>query len=158
MVAPETVDTQRLLPDTEGAGRYRGAPSAFVEYGPVGTSLFVAYGADGVVNPALGARGGLPGGACRHFRRATDGGLTELPALGVVELRDGERIVSITCGGGGYGPPAEREPEAVRRDVVEGWISAERGREVYRVALTEEMEVAVEETSAMRSGGKAVPG
>ena len=70
----------------------------------------MAYGADGAVNPALGARGGLPGGACRHFKRETDGELTELPALGVVELRDGERIVSITCGGGGYGPPAEREP------------------------------------------------
>jgi N-methylhydantoinase B len=150
---PILVDTQRLLPDTEGAGRHRGAPSAFVEYGPAGTSIFVAYGADGVVNPALGARGGLPGGACRHFKRETDGGLTELPALGMVELRDGERIVSITCGGGGYGPPAEREPEAVRRDVVEGWISAERARAVYRVALTDEMEIAVDETSAMRSDG-----
>jgi N-methylhydantoinase B len=71
----------------------------------------------------------------------------------MVELRDGERIVSITCGGGGYGPPAEREPEAVRRDVVEGWISAERARAVYRVALTDEMEIAVDETSAMRSDG-----
>jgi N-methylhydantoinase B len=152
---PILVDTQRLLPDTEGAGRHRGAPSAYVEYGPVGTSIFVAYGSEGAVNPALGARGGLPGGACQHFRRGTDGGLVELPPLGMVELHDGERMVSVTCGGGGYGPPTERDPEVVRRDVVEGWISTERAREVYRVALTEELEVARAETSALRSGGNA---
>src|SRR5215831_11158088 len=79
---PLHVHVQRLLADTEGAGTYRGAPSAYVEYGPVGTTLFVAYGADGAVNPAQGARGGLPGGACRHVKRTRDGELEELPSLG----------------------------------------------------------------------------
>ena len=148
---PILVETQRLLPDTEGAGRYRGAPSAYVEYGPVGTSIKVAYGSDGAVNPALGARGGLPGGACRHYRRQTDGALVELPSLGIADLKDGERIVSITCGGGGYGPPTERDPQQVERDVQEGWITPRRAREVYQVALNERLELDVEATRRLRS-------
>ena len=83
----------------------------------------VAYGADGVENPALGARGGLPGGASKHFKRERDGRLTDLPPQAFVELAEGERIVSITAGGGGYGPPAERDPERVRHDVAEGWVT-----------------------------------
>ncbi len=40
-----------------------------------------------------------------------------------------------TCGGGGYGPPAEREPSLVVRDVREGKVSAARARELYRVEI-----------------------
>jgi N-methylhydantoinase B len=150
---PILVETQRLVPDTEGAGRYRGAPSAYVEFGPVGTSIKVAYGSDGAINPALGARGGLPGGACRHYRRQTDGALFEIPSLGIAELKDGERIVSITCGGGGYGPPADRDPKQVERDVQEGWITPKRAREVYRVALNENLELDLEATRRLRYPG-----
>ncbi len=148
---PILVDAQRLEPDTEGAGRHRGAPSAYVEYGPAGTSLMVAYGADGVENPALGARGGLAGGPSRHFRRGCDGSLTELPALAFVELADGERLVSITAGGGGYGPPSEREPDRVRHDVAEGWITPERAREVYKVVVDGSLELDPDATEALRA-------
>jgi N-methylhydantoinase B len=149
---PILVETQRLEPDSEGAGRFRGAPGAYVEYGPVGCSIKVAYGVDGVENPALGARGGLAGAPSRHFRRDRDGALHELPPLGLIELKDGERIVSVTAGGGGYGPPEEREPARVQRDVVEGWISEERARNVYRVALNEALEIDPVRTSLARRG------
>lgn len=147
---PILVEAQRLEPDSEGAGRYRGAPGAYVEYGPVGTSLTVAYGTDGVENPALGARGGFPGGPSKHFKRDRLGNLSELPAQALVALLDGERIVSVTAGGGGYGPPVERDPERVRHDVVEGWITPERAREVYRVALAEDLSVDLVGTVGLR--------
>jgi len=147
---PIVVEQQKLLADTEGAGRYRGAPSAYVEYGPRGTSLVAAYGADGALNPALGARGGLPGGPTVHYRLGADGERTDLPSQGLIELADGERIVSVTPGGGGYGPPAERDPERVRRDVIEGWISRERARDVYAVALSDELEVDAAATVSLR--------
>jgi N-methylhydantoinase B len=147
---PIHVEAQRLEPDSEGAGRYRGAPGAYVEYGPSGTSLTVAYGADGVENPALGARGGLAGGPSRHFRRDRSGALEELPPQAFVELRDGERIVSVTAGGGGYGPPAERDPERVRHDVVEGWVTRDRARDVYRVALADDLSLDAPETAVLR--------
>ena len=37
--------------------------------GRSGTSLTAAYGCDGAVNPALGVRGGLPGGPAKHLKR-----------------------------------------------------------------------------------------
>jgi N-methylhydantoinase B len=147
---PLRVREQRLLPDTEGAGRHRGAPSAYVEYGPVGTTLTAAYGCDGALNPPLGARGGLPGGPSKHLLRDRDGSTKELPAIALAEIQDGETIICVTCGGGGYGPPAEREPRRVRNDVVEGYVTRERARDVYRVALTDELELDDEATAALR--------
>lgn len=148
---PILVHEQRLLADTEGAGTYRGAPSAYVEYGPRGTDLVAAFGCDGAVNPALGARGGLPGGPAQHFRRGVDGGpLTELPNVGLVTLVDGERLVSITAGGGGYGSPFERDPHAVRADVLEGLVTSERAREVYGVVFDDALEIDAAATAAAR--------
>lgn len=131
MAHPILVRSQRLVLDTEGAGRFRGAPSAEVEYGPVGTTLSVAYGTDGSQRPAMGVRGGTAGGLSQHFRRTVDGTMQPLPAQGIIQLADGETVVSVTAGGGGYGDPKDRPRDDVARDVAEGWITAERAREVY---------------------------
>ena len=57
-----------------------------------------------------------------------------------------------TCGGGGYGPAVERDPELVLHDVIEGKVSADRARDVYRVALDlENRRVDLEETLRLRS-------
>jgi N-methylhydantoinase B len=147
---PILVHSQALEVDSEGAGRFRGAPSARVEYGPTTTALTIAFGTDGAVHPALGARGGKAGGPSEHFKRTLEGEVVELPSLGLVELEPGERVISITGGGGGYGPPDLRDPEAVRRDVVEGWITPERATGVYRVVLGEDLTVDAAATEAMR--------
>ena len=151
---PIHVEEQRLLRDTEGAGTYRGAPSAYVEYGPRGTDVVAAYGCDGAVNPALGARGGLAGGSVQHFRRGVGSELTELPNYGLVTLADGERLVSITAGGGGYGPPFERDVAAVHKDVVEGLISRERARDVYGVSLDDDLEIDAAASAALRAANR----
>jgi N-methylhydantoinase B len=148
---PIVVRAQKLLIDTEGAGRSRGAPSALVEYGPLGTALTVAYGSDGAANPARGARGGQTGAPTSHHRRRVDGELEELPSFGIVELAEGETIVSITAAGGGYGPPTERDAARVRDDVVEGWITPGRARDVYRVVVTPELELDEPATVALRA-------
>ena len=55
---PIFVHERRLLPDTEGAGRFRGAVAAYAEFSPVGCDMTVAYVSDGNFNPAKGTRGG----------------------------------------------------------------------------------------------------
>ena len=58
-----------------------------------------------------------------------------------------------SCGGGGYGPSTERDPQLVLRDVHEGKVSVERAREVYRVAIDPETWTVDEtETERLRSG------
>jgi N-methylhydantoinase B len=151
LLRPIRVWADRIVPDTEGAGRFRGAPSLYIEYGPVDTELEVLYAADGTVNPALGVRGGLSGALCRPAMRTAEGELVQLEAWGHVILRPGETIVSISSAGGGYGPPHERDAERVRHDVAEGWVSAERARSVYGVVLAQDGSVDHAATSARRA-------
>jgi N-methylhydantoinase B len=137
LLRPIRVWSDRLVPDTEGAGRFRGAPSLYIEYGPVDTELEVLYAADGTVNPALGVRGGQSGALCRPAMRKAGGEVVALDAWARVVLQPGETIISISTGGGGYGPPCERDVELVLHDLRDGWISAERARAVYGVVLAE---------------------
>ncbi len=132
---PIIVKRQHLLVDTEGAGEYRGAPGALVEYGPTHAALTVMYGSDGTLHPAQGTRGGGAGAAANQWKRAIDGSRVELPTSGLVELVPGEYVVSESCGGGGYGPPECRDPQKILHEVREGWITAERALDVYRVAV-----------------------
>lgn len=139
---PIHIVAQSILVDTEGAGEFRGAPGAFVEYGPVGCSMEAMYVSDGTTFPALGARGGLPGAPAKQLKRDRRmGGLVELEACGHVVLHEGETILSYSCGGGGYGSPARRDPGKVLHDVKEGWISRERARKVYGVAITDSNDI-----------------
>jgi N-methylhydantoinase B len=64
-----------------------------------------------------------------------EGEAVELGSKVTVQLKPGDVVSYRTCGGGGYGPPEERDPQAVARDVREGKVSVERAREVYRVAI-----------------------
>jgi N-methylhydantoinase B len=155
---PIRVESQRLLVDTEGAGRLRGAPSAEVEFGPVDTDMHVLYGADGTFNPARGARGGASGGPARHLRRGSDGELTELEPLADVALKSGETIVATTTGGGGYGPPWERDVSRVLADVNEGLVTRDRAASVYGVVVTADGDVDVGQTVRVREGMRDAAG
>jgi N-methylhydantoinase B len=132
---PIVVWEQRLLLDTEGAGRRRGAPSAYCEFGPLGCQVQALYLSDGTVNPPMGVRGGHAGGRAGQFLRSANGELIALDLCGDVVVHPDERLVSISTGGGGYGPPDEREPDRVALDVRERLISPARAREVYRVEV-----------------------
>jgi len=149
---PLIVERRGFLADTEGAGRFTGAPSTIVEFGPIAGSIEIAYGADGHLNPPKGVRGGGEGGrADQHVRRA-DGSLERLPACAQVQLAEGEMILAISTGGGGYGPAIARDPDAVAHDVGEGWISAERARAVYGVILDATGALDAAATAARREG------
>ena len=50
-------------------------------------------------------------------------------------MKEGETIRVETCGGGGYGPPWERDPALVLRDVREEKLSFERARDVYGACI-----------------------
>ncbi|WP_159715961.1 hydantoinase B/oxoprolinase family protein [Geminicoccus flavidas] len=134
---PIFIKARYLVPDTEGAGTFRGAPSAYTELGPIeNCTMQVLYTADGTINVAEGTRGGGKGGPVRAMKRELDGSLTNLPPCYGVTLKPGELVVSYSAGGGGYGSPLERDPARVLHDLMEGWISEERARSVYGLVTT----------------------
>jgi N-methylhydantoinase B len=135
---PILVRAQYIVPDTEGPGRHRGAPSGFVEFGPYETELEAMYLSDGTITPPLGARGGGAGAKARQYRRNADGSLTELDLYGPVRLAANETLLSYSTGGGGFGPPIERDPSRVLHDVREGWITPERAKQVYGVVTADD--------------------
>jgi N-methylhydantoinase B len=148
---PIRILEQRIVPDREGAGRFRGAPAALVEYGPVDTLLEVMFNSDGSINPPRGVRGGHDGARAEQLRRDRSRELAELKNYDRVVIGPGETIVSICSAGGGYGPPLERDPELVSRDMLEGFVTRERAQAVYGVVLTDDGAVALEQTAALRA-------
>jgi N-methylhydantoinase B len=147
---PIHVHSRYLMQDTEGSGRFRGASSIYVEYGPVDCAIEIGYVSDGVYNTPKGVRGGGNGRGAEQYRRLVSGELEDLDPCAQITLLEGEAVVSISCGGGGYGPASERDPDKVLHDVREGWISKERARDVYQVAMTADNKIDVEATRALR--------
>jgi N-methylhydantoinase B len=160
MKYPIIVHEQRIVPDSEGAGRFRGSPGARVEFGPIdGCALDVVYLSDGTYNASVGVRGGLPGGTASQRKVGADGTLSdELGSYARVRLELGETIRGQTCGGGGYGPPHERDVQRVPHDVREGWISRERAFEVYGVAVDADGRVDAAATAARRAALQSTGG
>lgn len=62
-----------------------------------------------------------------------------------------EVISNRSGGGGGYGDPYERDPDRVREDVIDGYVSRESAREEYGVAIAEDGEINWDETERLRS-------
>ncbi len=156
---PVLVKTRRLVTDTEGAGRTRGAPSAVCEYGPIGGgTLEVSYITDGAINNAKGTVGGHEGAKPDNFRRLASGKLEELPKCATITLEPDESVLSHTSGGGGYGPPHERPVEKVAHDLAEGWITRRRAEKVYGLAFDAQGDVDVGETEKRRKTLAKHPG
>jgi N-methylhydantoinase B len=151
MKYPIRVVEQRILPDSEGAGRHRGAPSAYVEYEPVDCELEVVYLSDGTFTEVKGVRGGEGGARAEQRKRFRDGSTSdELGCYARVTVEPGERMISVSCAGAGYGDPRERDPGRVARDVREGWVSRARAREVYGVEVGDDGEIDLKATDELR--------
>src|SRR5207253_8676145 len=103
-----------------------------------------------------GLAGGLPGETTRAAIRR-GGKESEPPAKCEHHpLAQGDVEIVRTAGGGGFGPPWEREPERVRSDVVEGYVTPEAARERYGVVLRgEALEVDAPETAKRREKMRA---
>ena len=130
---PVRISRLSLVEDSDGAGRFRGGLGLRKDYLFDRPTTFTVL-ADRTVHGPAGAFGGLDGQTA-EFVLIRDGVETRLSPKSTFEVEPGDLVSYRTCGGGGYGPPSERDPELVRRDVREGKVSAERAREVYGVKL-----------------------
>jgi N-methylhydantoinase B len=130
---PVRVARLSLVDDSEGPGRFRGGLGLRKDFVFDRPTTFTVL-ADRTARGPAGAFGGLDGRVAEYVL-VRGGEERLLGAKTTVELEAGDTISYRTCGGGGYGPPSERDPERVLRDVLEGKVSVERAREVYGVAI-----------------------
>ena len=153
----ETVDPVRvhqlaLRPDSGGAGTWRGGLGVvFVREVLTHCSYNGRY--ERTLDPPWGFEGGRPGEVTRtSVVRAGDSRETALPLkCENFALDKGDIECLYTAGGGGFGPPWLRDPEAVRRDVIGGYVSIEAARAQYGVALNAaSLAVDIEATRALR--------
>jgi N-methylhydantoinase B len=125
-----------FLPDTGGAGKFRGGLSIVREFELLADEAVLNVRSDKRRFPPHGLFGGKDGTPSLNYL-THNGKETLLPAL-LMEtepMRRGDRFRAILAGGGGFGEPLERDPERVLADVVEGKISAAYARRHYAVAI-----------------------
>jgi N-methylhydantoinase B len=133
---PLTLERWELVPDSGGAGRWRGGLTTDRVYRVEFDEATLTVTAErGRVAPK-GLFGGLEGACFKSTVTHPDGSVTEMPSKGAMAVvRKGDRVLIRCAGSGGYGDPLEREPDSVLRDVRDGYVTAQAARELYGVAI-----------------------
>lgn len=123
------VRRKALRPDSGGHGLHRGGCGQEIVLSNPGpdTVRFSFYRPQ----TRRGARGYFGGHDGRPGEITVNGADLE---EGVLTLLPGDRATLQTPGGGGFGDPAEREPDAVLEDVRQGYVSAEEAARAYPAA------------------------
>ena len=107
--------------DSGGQGKYRGGLGQVIELeNRQGRDFSISATYERTVYPARGRHGGGPGAL---GRLSLDDG-TEVRSKGRSVISGDRRLIVEFPGGGGYGDPAERSPEAEARDLQLEFISA----------------------------------
>jgi N-methylhydantoinase B len=130
--APVLFLRKELRPDSAGAGRRRGGLGQTIALRHIGhEEMVLSIIPDKLVCRPPGLAGGMPGelGEVRLNGEI----LTRFPPL---MLRPGDVLELHLPGGGGFGPPGEREPERVIADIALGYVSAAAALGDYGLALT----------------------
>lgn len=120
-----------LLPNTEGAGQYRGGCGMMRELRCLGERTTLTVGADRRKFRPWGIDNDHQAAGAHCYVTSADGQVRELPTKAHVMLHAGDCLRIETPGGGGWGDPKQRPREAVLADIHDGLISAERAKEIY---------------------------
>jgi len=149
---------RRRMTDSGGAGEYRGGTGmefAVAQHDSPDGGLHYVVSGKGVDFPmSEGLSGGYPGAPNDYIWVHNDNvdegrnddtrfsqSLDELPGeketvpWGVYPLMGDDVLYVRWNGGGGYGDPLDRDPEAVRRDTLSGVVSTDAASDVYGVIL-----------------------
>lgn len=163
-VNPTRTTEFQILRDSAGPGKWRGGT------GLQKTSLLLdsedavmSYICDRERAVVWGVEGGLP--SMPHGLSIRRAGEAQAKWLGSVfsdyPVHTGDEFARPTAGGGGFGDPLERDPQAVCTDVIDDYVSIDRAAKDYGVVIREIdadlCEYAVDEdaTAALRADIRA---
>lgn len=127
---PVRIRKRELITDSGGAGKYRGGLGQRIELESAeGVDILLFAGVERTKFPAQGREGGGQG-RLGYISLASG---PRLRGKGEQLIPGGDVLYWETPGGGGYGDPKDRDPDAVARDLRMGFISPEAARDIYGV-------------------------
>ncbi len=132
---PIRIEEYSLRPDSCGAGEQRGGLGVIRQYRLLAHDAILQLRADRYEHRPYGLFGGDAAAPSRNLL-STDGGDFDLLSSKVTRnVFRGDVIRHEQAGGGGYGDPLTRSPEAVLEDVLDGKISAGFARDKFAVVI-----------------------
>lgn len=143
LASPQLIWELGVLADSGGPGQWRGGTATYHRIQPRHHTLtLVAYGVGHTAAP-LGVAGGKPGSLQDHWKESHSSRekIQRFSNVGIFQVKQDEDWVCLANGGGGYGDPLERDPELVRDDARNGFISVQAAKDEYGVVLDTEAEL-----------------
>jgi N-methylhydantoinase B len=135
MSFPVRIERYAINPDSGGAGRYRGGCGAVRVWRLLeGADATGALCMERMTSPPFGLLGGKAGAAAQVTLTTADGATRPLPGKGAFSAPAGSVIEMITPGSGGFGSPSARDPTAIGRDLLDGYVSAASAQRDYGIA------------------------
>jgi N-methylhydantoinase B len=146
---PVRVHRLALRPDSGGPGRQRGGLGIELEREALAEcSYHGRY--ERTRDAPWGLGGGEPGATTSASIRRGGEEIAPPAKCEYFPLSKGDVETVRTAGGGGFGAPSERDPERVRRDVIEGYVTRDAARERYGVVISEKTLAIDAEATAKR--------
>lgn len=147
---PIRIERYGLQKDTGGAGRYRGGMAVDREWTLLEGDAQLTIRSDRRDHLPYGLAGGKPGSGSMNILRRADGEV-ELPVMVSTPMAAGETIYHQQPGGGGFGDPLTRAPNAVAIDVRADRVSVQAARDEYGVLFDEDGQVDIKGTEELRN-------
>jgi N-methylhydantoinase B len=145
MSFPVRIERYEINPDSGGAGRYRGGCGAVRVWRLLeGADATGALCMERMTSPPFGLFGGKAGAAAAVTLTTPDGATRPLPGKGAFSAPAGSVIEMITPGSGGFGPPSARDRAVIRRDLLDGYVSAASAQRDYGIADPQALRKAAE--------------
>lgn len=142
LLFPVTVDRREFITDSGGPGKYRGGlgmRETFTFHGYAELSIETSRTKEG--SPGVnGGHAGAPGRLIKNLGQddqeviggwREDGEEWEMCLIGSEPFQPGDSFTIETQGGGGWGDPAERDPDKVQEDIQNEKVSEEAAADIY---------------------------
>ena len=120
---PIVIERYGLVPDSGGAGKHRGGLAVERVWRCLTPDTSLIVRSDRSAHPPYGLQGGGPGALSSNLLIHADGREEVLPSMFSTTIQPGDVYVHRTAGGGGWGDPAERDPQKHADDVADGKVS-----------------------------------
>ena len=148
---PVRIENYSLIPDSGGAGEYRGGLGISRQYRLLNEDAVLQLRADRVKIAPYGLAGGKPGRKANNILNP-DSEKEYLPGKVSMEMQRDNVILVEQAGAGGFGDPLQRDPQKVEDDVFNEKISIAYAEREHGVVINPNtLKVDLEKTSDLRT-------